>query len=216
MITLLDTYQVRYNGFLAPVAKKLEIHLRGCFESLERIDRICARAKNVERFVQKAMKQENRKPKYNDPLSQIQDQIGARIVTFYTSDVTRVADEVRRYFRPIEEQELVPDTESEFGYIGLHFILLLPTDILDGIDEQDVEPKFFELQIKTLFQHAWSEAEHDLGYKATTDLTSHQKRKIAFTAAQAWGADQMFNDLFHELSSLPVKDKSLPESNLVS
>lgn len=57
---------------------------------------------------------------------------------------------------------------------------------------------FFELQIKTLFQHAWSESEHDLGYKPTTTLSSDQKRRLAFTAAQAWGADQIFDELFKQ------------------
>jgi putative GTP pyrophosphokinase len=63
----------------------------------------------------------------------------------------------------------------------------------------DTIPDFFELQIKTLFQHAWSEAHHDLGYKqepGSTPLTSEEKRKLAYTSAQAWGADHMFDELF--------------------
>jgi len=58
---------------------------------------------------------------------------------------------------------------------------------------------FFELQIKTLFQHAWSEAEHDLGYKPTTVLSHDQKKRLAFTAAQAWGADQVFDELYKQI-----------------
>lgn len=41
--------------------------------------------------------------------------------------------------------------------------------------KEDESVAFFELQIKTLFQHAWSEAEHDLGYKPSTVLSSDQK-----------------------------------------
>jgi putative GTP pyrophosphokinase len=67
--------------------------------------------------------------------------------------------------------------------------------------DETLIPGFFELQIKTLFQHAWSEADHDLGYKpGDQPLTSEQKRLIAFTSAQAWGADHIFDQLFRERS----------------
>ena len=67
--------------------------------------------------------------------------------------------------------------------------------------ERDFEavPEFFELQIKTLFQHAWSETHHDLGYKTRRKLTSDERRQIAFTAAQAWGADKIFDELAQTL-----------------
>jgi putative GTP pyrophosphokinase len=197
--SLEETYTKRREDFLAPVGEKLEGYIKQCLSTAVRIDRVSARAKDVERFVQKAAKVEDAKPKYRDPLSEIQDQIGARIVTFYPSDVPRVAEVVKRYFHPIEAKMIVPDSESEFGYSGQHFILLLPTDVTVGFDPSN-NPSFFELQIKTLFQHAWSEAEHDLGYKPTTILSSLQKRKMAFTAAQAWGADQIFDELFAELN----------------
>jgi ppGpp synthetase/RelA/SpoT-type nucleotidyltranferase len=64
-------------------------------------------------------------------------------------------------------------------------------------------PQFFELQVKTLFQHAWSEANHDLGYKpGATPLSSSEKRQLAFTSAQAWGADHIFDELFKERQSV--------------
>jgi len=201
MNNLEDTYRQRHAQFLTPAAKQLELYLNDCLSACHRIDRICTRAKSVPRFMQKALKPENEIPKYADPLNQILDQIGARVVTFYPSDVEIIAQEIKRYFHPIENKLLVPDGESEFGYVGQHFLLLLPSDVLAGINEDDDVPKVFELQIKTLFQHAWAEAEHDLGYKPSNHLTSLQRRKIAFTAAQAWGADQIFDELYQELES---------------
>jgi putative GTP pyrophosphokinase len=57
------------------------------------------------------------------------------------------------------------------------------------------------LQVKTLFEHAWSEAEHDLGYKpGEAPLTPDQKRRLAYTSAQAWGADHIFDELFRARS----------------
>jgi putative GTP pyrophosphokinase len=196
MIKLREIYEVRYNNILVPLADQLEDLIKDFFNGFQRIDRIVARAKSVDRFIEKAQKETNGKPKYTDPLNQIQDQIGARIVTFYKDDVDRVSNEVMKYFRHIEAKDITPESESEFGYFGKHYILLLPLDITDTISEGI--PPFFELQIKTLFQHSWSEANHDLGYKTSDILSSDFKRKIAFTSAQAWGADEIFNELFNK------------------
>ncbi len=188
-------YAERFSRVLVPLASKLEAHIAELFAKSPRIDRICSRAKSIDRFVEKAEKTVDGAPKYEDPLAQIQDQIGARIITFYTSDVDRIASEVNNYFRAIEEQDLIPESESEFGYVGKHYVLFIPSDVLDETVDRESAPAVFELQIKTLFQHAWSEANHDLGYKPGIELTAEQKRKLAFTAAQAWGADHIFSDL---------------------
>jgi putative GTP pyrophosphokinase len=141
------------------------------------IDRIAARPKDIDRFVAKATKLEDRKPKYGEPLEQIQDQIGARIITFYQADVTRLDPIVKRWFNPIEFRDHVPESEWEFGYFGRHYVLAIPSDVIDDNWDKDLIPRFFELQVKTLFEHAWSEAEHDLGYKPGEEpLTSDQKK----------------------------------------
>ena len=198
MTTVADTYKERREKMLLPLAERLEAHLKSVFDGYPRIDRISVRAKSIERFVAKSEKQNDGKHKYDDPLNQIQDQLGARIVTFYKNDVEQLAEEVKKYFRYIESRQIVPDSEREFGYEGRHFILFLPRDVFDETVREEDSIPFFELQIKTLFQHAWSEAEHDLGYKPSAELSSEQKRRLAFTAAQAWGADQMFDELYRQ------------------
>jgi|SRR5437667_9648454 len=201
MTSLREEYSARRDKMLLPIAARLGAHLKGIFDAHARIDRISVRAKTVERFIMKAEKQTEGKPKYSDPLNQIQDQLGARIVTFYKSDVDALAGEIKKYFRFIESRQIVPDSEREFGYEGRHFILFIPRDVFDDTVKEDESIPFFELQIKTLFQHAWSEAEHDLGYKPAGDLSSDQKRRLAFTAAQAWGADQIFDELYRQTAS---------------
>lgn len=192
-------YQLRSSAVLVPLAIRLEEHLRDQLDGINRIDRVQTRAKAVDRFVAKATKEVDGVTKYSDPFSQIQDQIGARIIVFYLSDVTAVSERIGRYFSHIEKRDLVPESESEFGYFGLHYVLRTPTDVLDPAWDKSLVPEFFELQIKTLFQHAWSEANHDLGYKSFSgDLSSNDKRKMAWASAQAWGADQIFDELFSD------------------
>jgi ppGpp synthetase/RelA/SpoT-type nucleotidyltranferase len=199
---LAEEYRRRHNSVLTRLAKNLEGDLAGHLNGCSRVDRICARAKGVDRFLEKAVAEVNGTPKYEDPLNQIQDQIGARIVVFYLSDVLRIEDKIKKLFRAIEYRDVIPDSESEFGYFGRHLILVLPTDIIDNDMDRSLIPANFELQIKTLFQHAWSEADHDLGYKPrSAPLSQEQKRFIALASAQAWGADKVFEQLHKELSS---------------
>jgi putative GTP pyrophosphokinase len=199
MTSLRETYASQRQNVLVPLAERLEVYLKSVFATYPRIDRITVRAKGVDRFIAKAEKKAEGRPKYDDPLNQIQDQLGARIVTFYKSDVDYLGTEIKKYFRYIESRQIVPDSEKEFGYEGRHFILFIPRDVLDEAAEEGESIQFFELQIKTLFQHAWSEAEHDLGYKPSTELSNDQKRRLAFTAAQAWGADQIFDELYRQI-----------------
>ncbi|SRR6266508_438204 len=203
MSKLEEAYRQRFESVLKPLAVAIEDHLREIFQSQSRVDRIAARAKAIDRFLTKAETVVDGKLKYSEPLRQIQDQIGARIVTFYRPDVDSVDAVIQKYFRPIESRDMIPDSEWEFGYFGRHHVLLIPSDVIDESLDRTIMPQFFELQIKTLFQHAWSEANHDLGYKpGATPLTSDAKRRLAFTSAQAWGADLIFDELFREGESL--------------
>jgi len=194
-------YEFRHRTFLKPLAERLAAHLQDNLQGLARIDRVAARAKSPDRFLAKAAKaRADGGPKYSHPFEQIQDLVGARIIVFYAHDVQTVAETIERYYRHIERKDLIPESEAEFGYFGKHFILSIPEDVIEEGDDREKIPHFFELQIKTLFQHAWSEANHDLAYKPEEPLTPLQKRQVAFTAAQAWGADQIFAQLHTELN----------------
>lgn len=200
---LRDDYEVRFRQVLEPLASAIECQLRDYMDGQVRVDRIQARAKSVDRFVNKAEKVDdvgNRKYQY--PLVQIQDQVGARITVFYLSDVPRISEIVELYFRQAEAREILPESEWEFGYFGKHYVLLVPKELKAASWPSDSVPSVFELQIKTLFQHAWSEAEHDLDYKpGGKALAADDRRMLAFTSAQAWGADHIFDELFRKSQS---------------
>ncbi|MBR7996113.1 RelA/SpoT domain-containing protein [Burkholderia cenocepacia] len=200
-------YASRRERILVPLAQRLSEMLVETVSGIPRVDRVSVRAKDAERFMGKALKIKDGIRKYDRPLVQIQDQIGARIIVYYLSDVDAISSEIEKYFTHIEAKEINPDSEKEFGYVGTHYILAIPEDVYPE-DAADVGgmPKFFELQVKTLFQHAWSEAEHDLSYKAPIPLTSQQKRQLAFTAAQAWGADEIFHTLAKQLIAEAAND----------
>lgn len=189
----LDIYNKYKNIYqsLKFTAEELERDLIEYIGSYDRIDRITVRVKSPERFTDKALKIIDGKLKYENPFTDIQDIIGARIVTYYLEDVENITKLIKDYYAQIEDKIKQPDSHSEFSYFGRHFINFIP----EGI-RNDSKQLFFELQIKTLFQHAWSEAEHDLNYKSKQEINIQDKRLVAFSSAQAWGADQIFNNLF--------------------
>lgn len=204
-----DEYLARY-PVLVRTAADLQAFLKRNLDGIERIDSISARAKDPDRYFDKAIKvdEETGVRKYDNPRYEIQDQIGARVTVFYLSDVDRIKREIIKYLRFIEESPKAPDLDTAFGYVGLHFILATPDDVIPDDADEGMVPEFFELQIKTLFQHAWSEAHHDIGYKSIRPLTSDERRKMAFTAAQAWGADTIFEEL---AKSLAPNDNDPPQ-----
>lgn len=202
MTDLRTEYEKRHKRALVPVAAALAANIGEIVSKLPRIDRVAARPKSVDRFMGKAEKKSGDKLKYDDPLNQIQDQIGARIITFYSSDVPIIEQAILKEFRAIESTHVVPQHQWEFGYFGKHHILIMPSELYAEAEDKDLVPEVFELQIKTLFQHAWSEAEHDLGYKpGEQPLGPDDERMLAFTSAQAWGADRIFDDLFKKRSA---------------
>lgn len=202
MVDFKIQYLKTYDALITHIEKPLETHIIDMLSDLQRIDSIRTRAKEPSRFNSKAKKKnENNIKKYSNPIKQIQDQMGARITVLFLRDIKVVRERMLEYFKHIEIIDKEPSNEEEFSYFGTHLMLKIPDEVIpNDIDKDIILPDFFELQIKTLFQHAWSEANHDLGYKSTRDLDRIEKRKIALSSAQAWGADHIFNELSEKLT----------------
>ncbi len=128
-------YKSRY-AYLTRIASNLEQLVLDHLDGVDNIDRVSARAKDPERFADKANRlDDDGKPKYAKPLTEIQDQLGVRVIVFYLNDVDIVSGVLHRYLQPIEETALVPDSYWEFGYFDRHSLMAVPADCLP----QDVD-----------------------------------------------------------------------------
>lgn len=150
-MSLESDYRSRFEHVLTPLAQGLQRHIEGLLDDVPRIDRLATRPKGVNSFLKKAAKQVRNGPKYANPLVDIQDQIGARIITFYKDDADAVAEIVLKYLRPIEDKDKTPESEWEFGYFGRHLIMFIPNDVINPEIQNDDIPHVFELQIKRYF-----------------------------------------------------------------
>jgi putative GTP pyrophosphokinase len=183
---------------LEAISIAIEKELENRVGKEKHVDRVICRCKTIDSFMKKAEKKdENGKYKYEVPIKEIQDKIGARVVVYYKSDVVPILEIVTTYFKHIEEKIIVPDDVSKFGYEGFHAICKIPNNIYP-LKNNLLVGDFFELQIKTLYQHAWSQSNHGLGYKGKEKLKDEEVRLLAFIAAQSWGADKGLMELADE------------------
>lgn len=156
------------------------------------------------------------KNKYSK-LEDITDIIGFRIITYLNSDVDKI-------FKIISENFIVDDVNTidkrkkqydEFGYKSLHVIF-------SYTKERESLPEYFncnkykyELQIRTILQHAWAEIEHDLGYKSDLQIPDNYKRTFYKISMLLEYADDEFEKITGQIKQYRNElEEKLKENNL--
>lgn len=197
---LLGEYEKRYE-ILKNVAKNICSEVEECLKGLPHIDRIYFRAKDPQSFFEKATDSRN-KPAYAYPLTEIEDQVGGRIIVFFLSDLDAIKQKINARFTTVESSRRRPGKDEEFGYESHHFILIIPPTAKpkEWPDDGDF-PKTFELQVRTIFMHAYAEPNHNLGYKSDSELSKDTRRELAWIAASAWGADNALERAYNKSKS---------------
>ena len=125
-------------------------------------------------------------------LDDITDILGCRIVCFLADEIDKIGQRIEERF--LIDRENTSDKraliqEDRFGYLSLHYICSLPF----GDKWQDeICGKKFEIQIKTVLQHAWSVIHHDIGYKSDFGVPRAISRQFARLAGLLELADDEF------------------------
>jgi ppGpp synthetase/RelA/SpoT-type nucleotidyltranferase len=157
---------------------------------------IAWRGKSVASFAAKTTKAVDGVPLYPDPLRDIPDQIGTRIITYVTSDVTAAADLIRDQLGVVGDLDLGQQVveEGRFGYVSRHLQVDLDPIWLGTLPAELVPVGSAQVQIRTVLQHAWAEYEHDIRYKGTVPdgLTSELNRRFTLAAGLLELADREF------------------------
>lgn len=154
-----------------------------------------------------------RKPGRYHTLTDVTDLVGVRVITYFESDVNVVA-------RLMEEHHVVDWDHSidksrrhdpdRFGYMGVHYVVRAEPDLVPQLPGAR-----FEVQIRSILQHAWAEIEHDLGYKNPQAVPREVRRRFYRLAGLLEMADEEFMAL-HRLSrnyaaGLPARIAEDPE-----
>ena len=141
--------------------------------------------------------------KYNS-LADITDIFGMRIITFYIDDVDKVASVVERLFEvdwdnSVDKRKL--HEVDRFGYMSLHYICRHPD-----------YPYRFEVQMRTILQHAWANMNHDTGYKSDVEVPVEYMRNMNRLAGMLELVDEQFSRIRTEINDYRRQVQSLVAS----
>jgi len=129
-------------------------------------------------------------------IDHITDLIGLRVVCLYEDDIEKIKEVLSEHFEVIEITDKiaqVENTESSFGYKGLHLDLKL-NKTRNKLPEYSRFKEFrFEVQIRTIIQDSWSVLDHKIKYKKS--IPNNLKRRVNSLAALFEVADREFREI---------------------
>ena len=133
---------------------------------------VTGRTKTLESALEKI----NRK-KYGDAEDRLTDLSGVRVITYLESQVTEATDTIRLLFDVDEKNSLDRSRvlgSDKMGYRSAHFVCTLGK-AREGLPEYEMLGQLkFEIQVRTVLQHAWAELAHDRSFKFGPGLAGNK------------------------------------------
>ncbi|MBI3213215.1 MAG: DUF429 domain-containing protein [Mycobacterium sp.] len=162
---------------------------------------VTARTKSVASFAAKADRSVDGRRLYTDPLAELTDQIGLRVITFVRDDVSTVANLLGEEMQLLDDRDMGQETarEGRWGYASRHLLVAV---------EGEQQPA--SIQVRTVLQHAWAEFEHDIRYKGSIpeDDAPDLDRRFTLAAGLLELADREFSAIRERLRSSPPAQRS--------
>ncbi len=161
------------------------------------------REKGIASFAEKI--QRNRSS-YTDPVSDMTDLCGGRVIVQFRSQVNTICEFIKEHFL-VDEGNSTDVSERlspvEFGYRSIHYIVQfkpgvfpnkevnvkIPAELFPGPHS----PMKAEIQVRTIMEHGWADVSHDLTYKSAFNVPDAWKRQIHRQAAMLEEIDDAFD-----------------------
>ncbi|QQE95072.1 GTP pyrophosphokinase family protein [Providencia huaxiensis] len=139
-----------------------------------------------------------KRKKYDDPSIKMTDLSGVRVIVYFESDIERVLKIVEEAFNVDKHNSLNQDQKlsvNQIGYRSVHSVCDIGK-LREGLSENvGLNGLKFEIQIRTVLQHAWAELAHDSNYKFTEKLPPEIERTINLYAGMLEIADKGFSEI---------------------
>ncbi|MBE6014387.1 MAG: (p)ppGpp synthetase [Lachnospiraceae bacterium] len=161
-----------------------------------------------------AEKLERKGDKY-ESMTDVTDLLGVRVITYYTTDISKVAALVEKEFE-IDWDNSVDKRKSlasdQMGYMSIHYICRIPKSMHTDETCPKLNEYRFEIQLRTALQHVWATVNHDTGYKSEIEVPKIYIRQITRLAGLLEIADEEFAKIIGEITDYRRRVESLVES----
>jgi ppGpp synthetase/RelA/SpoT-type nucleotidyltranferase len=155
------------------LAEQLADRLQGHLNDLGVPVVVHYRAKTVLSFAKKALRKG-----YHDPMAEVGDLAGVRIIVDFLADVQPVETAVEELCIVVARESKVDAMSyNQLGYLGVH-LEVTPKPNAVHIPGGQADVMRAEIQIHTRAQSAWAVVSHDLLYKAPHELSDEIKRGV--------------------------------------
>ena len=177
---------------------KIQILLKELLLDKVNYHHITARVKKNDSLTKKLTYKKN---KYSD-INEITDIVGCRIISYFEDDVDEIVKILKKEFiidevNSINRKDMLES--DKFGYLSNHIICSINEERLKLVEYKRYKDLKFEIQIRSVLQHAWAEIEHDIGYKSRSEIPKHIRRKFSRIAGLLETADENFCDIKSEI-----------------
>jgi ppGpp synthetase/RelA/SpoT-type nucleotidyltranferase len=170
---------------------------------------VTGRTKTIASFAAKAARRADGELIYTDPMRDITDQIGVRVITYVQSDVSAVAELMGDQVVVKEDRDMGQETASQgrFGYSSRHLLIALDAARESQSAYEQLRGRVASLQVRTVLQHAWAEFEHDIRYKGTVPAEHAREfdRRFTLAAGLLELADREFSTIRDRLRVGPAE-----------
>jgi len=160
---------------------------------------ISGRTKDKESILEKIERKS-----YKDPAKQLTDLTGIRIVAYFESDITKISDLISTAFNVDAVNSLNQDEKlsvDQIGYRSVHFVCDIGSTRSALPEFEDLSELPFEIQVRTVLQHAWAELAHDRNYKFLGKLPPEIERNLFLYAGMLEIADKGFSDISSKIDA---------------
>lgn len=155
------------------VKKLIESLLKNA--SIDYLD-ISGRTKDISGIKEKIIRKD-----YSNPSIQMTDISGIRIITFLERQVDQICELIRTTFNVRGDDSFDKSSllgNDRIGYRSVHFVCDLGEKRTDLPEYKNFVGYVFEIQVRTVLQHAWAELSHDRNYKFKGTLPNQIHRQL--------------------------------------